>query len=47
MVWKENDPLKAVRFFYVYLPIVRAECPDSEFEFFSSSNYSKFAIKFD
>ena len=35
------------RFFYVYLPIVRTECPDSEFESFLSPNWRKFAIECD
>ena len=25
--WKENDPMKVVRFFYVYLPLLLAEWP--------------------
>ena len=48
-MWKENHPLNAVRFFYVYLPLVRVESSprDSEFETFSSPNCSKFAVESD
>ena len=31
----------------VYLPIVRAECPDSDFEHFLSSNHSKVEVECD
>ena len=35
IIWEENHPLKANVFFNVYLPIVRAECLNSEFENFN------------
>ena len=41
-----KSSLKAIRL-YVYLPIFRADSPDSEFENFYSPNYIKFVDECD